>query len=232
MRRDHLLTVHMYISHLEIDVRKSLTKSNRLDPAPDSISLLIGAEAGRSRRRSTQMSPSLHEQVHRRLPQLFSDHTDNADDDDGKNETRESETEDEQEAGGGFLGRVTSYNRLMHAHTRNQMSASTGTVPSYKKAMHAFTLNQFTHHQRISKSETSSPYIGHKQAILPSKLHGELSRWSVDEMPHGPSNTPEHGHRGHDVQGIDFRKLKRRSITEPIARDHTAVSRRDFAADS
>lgn len=97
--------------------------------------------------------------------------------------------------------------------------------------MHAFTLNQLNDERRISRSETNSPQIAAKQVLLPAKVCNELEKLSLDELPHGPVNTPEHGvRRASEVQGIDFRKLKRRSVTEPITRDFAMVKARDFAA--
>ena len=219
MRRHHVLALH------------------KLDPLADSISLLIGAEADRGRRGSSQIPLNPSDQAHKRLPQLFSGSAprtgssgadENKDEDDSKDEPGE----DEEETGPGFLGRVNNYNRLMQAHTKHQIaSPASRALPSYSKTMHAFTLNQLNSSRRSSRSETSSPHIGAKGAVvLPSKVRGKLTKLDLDELPHGPVNTPEQTPREGDVQGIDFRKLKRRSITEPVVtRDFAAVKCRDFA---
>ena len=214
MRRNHFLALHM------------------LDPPVDSVTLLIGAEADRERRRSSQISTASHEQIHRRLPHLFSGHDPGVDTGKDHEDEDEDEDEDAEESGPGFLGRVNNYRRHMHAHTKHQLdSPATGTLPRYKKTMHAFTLNQLNHHRNLSKSETSSPHLEVKRSMLPSKMCNELSKLSLDELPHGPSNTPEKGEGMGDVQGIDFRKLRRRSLTEPsVASDFAVVKTRDFGA--
>ena len=142
--------------------------------------------------------------------------------------------EETEEPYPGFLGRVESYRRLMHAHTKSQLtSPATGTLPAYTRTMHAFTQNQLHDHRRSSKSETSSPHIGPKQVVLPSKVRTELTKLSLDELPHGPSNTPEKG--VHDVKVEDltsgeFPAGRRRSLTEPSAvRDFAVVKERELA---
>ena len=200
---------------------------------PDNVSLLIGAEADRERRRSSQISNTPPEQVHRRLPRLFSGQVTPESEDELTNFDQDKDESRVEAESPGFLGRVDSYKRLMHAHTKTQMkSPTTGTVPSYKKTMRAFTLNQLQRHRRASKSKTSSPQIGERQVIPPTKLRIELLKLSEDEHPHGPSNTPERDDdKVEDVQGIDFRKLRRRSLTDPtVSRDFVEVKSRDFAA--
>ena len=210
-----------------------LTLRNRLDPPADNISLLIGAQANRERRRSAQLSPTLHEPVHKRLPHLFAGGSEPANEAEHVNEDGDDHSEEtEEEPSPGFLGRVNSYSRLMHTHTKAQMKSPTGTIPQYTRTMHAFTLNQLSHHHQKSKSETSSPHVGTRHALLPSKLCLELSKLSLDELPHGPSNTPEGDHGKPDegiIEGIDFGKLRRRSLTEPSLRDFAVVKARDFA---
>jgi hypothetical protein len=132
----------------------------------------------------------------------------------------------------GFLGRVDSYNRLMHAHTKAQMdSPGTGTIPTYMKTMHAHTLNQLDEYRRASRSESNSPQLCGKQALLAAKIYNELTKLRMDEMPHAPFNTPEQSTRKVEpVVGIDFGKLRRRSLTTPCAaRDFEVVESRDFA---
>jgi hypothetical protein len=145
----------------------------------------------------------------------------------------ENENENETtEPSPGFLGRVDSYNRLMHAHTKNQMqSPGTGTIPTYTKTMHAHTLNQLSEHRRKSKSEASSPRVQSRQVMLPLKVCQELSKLDLDEVTPAPVNTPEQPtHTLPPVIGIDFGKLRRRSLTTPsAARDFAAVEARDFA---
>ena len=209
MRRHHFLALHM------------------LNPPADSVTLLASSETDKERRRTPQISTVSEKQVHRQQPHLFSGGPPALD------STREDdcENDDIEESGSGFLGRMTSYRRLMLAHTQNQMnSPSNGTLPSYSKTMHHFTLNQLKHQHQLSRSEASSPHIGTKLSVMPSKMSKELSKLSLDEMPPRPSNTPENGHRIEDVEGIDFRKLKRRCVTAPtVARDFAAVRSRDFA---
>jgi hypothetical protein len=110
-------------------------------------------------------------------------------DEESSESPRDNETGPD-EAEPGFLGRVTSYSRLMHAHTQSQLdSPSTGTLPAYSKTMHAFTMNQM--HSHRSKSDTSSPQIGSKLAIMPSKVGSRMKGLNFYELPHGPSNMPE-----------------------------------------
>jgi len=209
---------------------------------PDNISLLIGAEAEQRRRRSTQLPLSPGVEIHRRLTLVFGGTipgTDDQEDIESADEGEEATPDDNEETGSGFLGRVNSYSRLMHAHTRSQLRRpTTGTLPSYRKTMHAFTMNQLNHQRATSHSETSSPHTG---AAL-SMPAVELSKLTLDELPPGPSNTPAQGGRvmlkgvlggENQFHGIDFRKLRRRSLTDPevVRRKQTAsdVSVRDFA---
>jgi hypothetical protein len=139
-----------------------------------------------------------------------------------------------EESEPGFLGGVTSYRRLMHAHTKSQLDfPSTGTLPAYTKTMHAFTMNQLQDHRQGSKSETSSPHIGPRIAIMPSKMRSELTKLSLDEVPHGPRNTPERGvleDKIECVMGIEVLDGRRRSLTEPNAmRDFAAVRARELS---
>ena len=219
MHRHHVLALH------------------KLDPPADSISLLIGAEADRGWRGSSQIPLNPSDQAHKRLPQLLSGSvprtgSTSADENKAEDDSRDETGENEEETGPGFLERVNSHNRFMQAHTKHQIaSPASRTLPSYTKTMHAFTLNQLNYSRRSSRSETSSPHIGVKGAVvLPSKVRGELTKLNLGELPHGPVNTPEQTPRESDVQGIDFRKLKKRSVTEPVVtRDFAAVKCRDFA---
>lgn len=173
--------------------------------------------------------------MHRRLHSVFGGTVPGEAEEDGDSPKSE-ESEEDRAADSGFLGRVHSYSRLMHAHTKEQLARpSISTLPSYQKTMHAFTLNQLNDHRRISLSETSSPRVGAPLANVP-KLNMEFSKLVLDEVPPAPGNTPELGGkavgRGEShVQGIDFRKLKRRSLTDPeMVRSLAAdVRARDFA---
>lgn len=242
---------------------------------PDSISLLIGAEADQRRRRSTQIPPSPAKEMHRRLHSVFggvipgeanpSASPNSAPSDASSDHTPDDEADTPSSAAGGFLGRVHSYSRLMHAHTKSQLARPTvGTLPSYNRTMHAFTLNQLNTHRRTSstqtQSETSSPRMsvsggtGVARLAVPAKLHAELENLVTDEVPPAPESKPEGGDVEHEVgnvggtsaggvgavgkgeshvHGIDFRKLKRRSITDPeLVRSAVSsdVRVRDFAA--
>lgn len=60
------------------------------------------------------------------------------------------------------LERVSSYSRVMYAHTEWQMKRA--TVPEYQRMMHEFTTNQLRHKENAIKSamssaQTSSPRI-------------------------------------------------------------------------
>ena len=235
MRRYHFLAPSpVRIPSKDIAEKRSLAeRSMTLKPdAPvDSISLLIGAEADRERHPSSQIFARTREYLYKRLPHLFVEQEPSEAEDEDRG--GDGEAGDSEDSGPGFLGRVHSYNKLMHAHTKTQLdSLHTGTLPSYNKTMHAFTLNQLNQYRRLSKSETNSPRLAPKRSLLHSKMCTELSRLNLEELPHGPSNTPEQGHyRLQNVHGIDFRRLRRRSLTEPsIARDFAKVKSRDVAA--
>ena len=141
--------------------------------------------------------------------------------------SNEEDTDEGRSPSPGFLGRVHSYSRMMHAHTKSQLARPMiSTLPSYQKTMHAFTLNQLKDHRRVSLSETNSP------SVVPAKLNLDLSKMVLDEVPPAPGNTPEGQRDESIVHGIDFRKLKRRSISDSEAvRGMMAGMRvRDFAA--
>ena len=204
--------------------------NSRLEPPPDPNA--IAGEGIWERRRSSQISrTSSGDPVDKRLPQVFSETVPGEDDD--HRHRQESMDAESEEPPPGFLGRVESYRRLMHAHTKSQLaSPDTGTLPAYTRTMHAFTRNQLHHHRRSSKSETSSPHIGPKQAILLSKVRTELTKLSWDELPHGPSNTPEKGLHDERVGGLSRYEFpaRRRSLTEPNAvRDFAVVKQRELA---
>lgn len=222
----------------------SLTDTRR---PPDSISLLIGAEADQKRRRSTQIPPSPATEMPSRLRSLFNgvvpgEAESPKSESSSKNNTNNSTGENnDAPASPGSLGRVHSYSRLMHAHTKSQLSRPTvGTLPSYQKTMHAFTLNQLNTHRRVSqtRSETSSLHVGARGGLAtPPKLQVELTNLMLDEVPRAPGNTPKRDgvvtSRIGDVHGIDFRKLKRRSITDSeLVRGivSSGIDIRDFAA--
>ena len=222
----------------------------RPDAPADSVSLLIGAEADRAQRLSAQSYASSHDRVHKRFPLLFTEqisrpNNPNQNEEDG--EERDSPhglqayEAHHAESSAGFLGRVNSYNRLMHAHTKYQMDMpASGTLPSYSKTMRDFTLRQLDQHRLHSRSETSSPHTEVKLAVRladrcpvnPAKMIHELGELRLEELPSTPVKSPEStiARKQRDLLGIDFRKLKRRSITEPyVARDSTTVKYRDFA---
>lgn len=178
--------------------------------------------ANRERRRSSLAPSTPHQPVHQRLPRLFSQKGIPGED------SSADESSENDEDPNSFLGRVGSYSRLMHAHTKSQMGSPAGTLPSYTKTMHAFTLNQMNDSRRASKSETNSPHTGMRQATLPAKVWQELAKLDLDEAPRGPSNTPD-VEKHELVRGNDLGKLRRRSLTAPsVARDFAVVRARDF----
>lgn len=198
---------------------------DRPEAPADTIGLLIGAEANRERSRSARSSP--RENMHRQLSPL---RTEQCDSSDPASPPQDSHAED-AEPSADFLGRVGSYNRLMAAHTKSQLdSPGTGTIPTYTKTMHAHTLHQLTDHRRLSKSEASSPHPIAGQAMLPGKISGELTTLASGAQP--PLNTPDQTARKVEpvLLGIDFGKLRTRSLTTPYAaRDFAAVEATDFA---
>lgn len=108
-------------------------------------------------RRSTQVPVSGTQQIHNRLPRLFSGHSPAAikrEDDSAPNEEEEPISSDEDEeclqrhsTCSSFLASAArTYSRAMYAHTTSQIaSPGTSTLPSYNRTMHAFTLNQLNH---------------------------------------------------------------------------------------
>lgn len=204
---------------------------------PDSISLLIGAEADQRRRRSTQIPPSPARDMPRRLHSVFGGVVPGETDTDASPAQSDDTSHEDEEEASDFLGRVHSYSRLMHAHTRSQLARpATGTLPGYNKTMHAFTLNQLKASE--TQSERSSPQMA---GVGSAALQVELGRLVLDAVPPAPGNSPEIAgrvgggeERGEShVHGIDWRKLKRRSVTDPemVRRaGASAVRVRDFAA--
>ena len=181
-------------------------------------------------RRSVQLPLGPYEPVHQQLPNLFGCHLPPSPEVDDDHASDGQSTPDEAEQRENFLGRVQSYSKLMHAHTKYQLSSpSTNTLPSYTQTMHSFTLNQLNHHNDVPKSERASPQRGvsDRHVHLPLKACTELSKLSLSEVPAAPFNTPEPGVLS-EAAAIDFRKTKRRSVTEPIPRDFSTKSR-DFA---
>lgn len=219
MRRHHFLALHM----LELPV--------------DNISLIPGVEADYNResgrRRSTQLPISPGDSVHRRLPLLFNGPNPGSRDGDAEERDADEENEDdedtpeaEDESGkSNFLGRVGSYSRLMHAHTKYQLGdVRNHTLPSYMRTMHAFTMNQLNHQQHTTTlNAMQNLRVGGKTVMLPASICSEMTKLGLDNaVPGPPLNTPEIGQN--EMVGIDFRKLKRRSNTEPIG-----IKTRDFA---
>ena len=187
-----------------------------------------------NRRRSVQLPLGPYVPVHQKLPNLFgcqlppSPEVDN----DGDDASDGRSTPDGAEQHENFLGKVQSYSKLMHSHTKFQLSSpSINTLPSYTKTMHSFTLNQLNHHNDLSKSERSGPHRGvsDRQVPLPMQVCTELSELSMDEVPPAPFNTPEPSARN-EAHEMDLRRTKGRSLTEPIPRDFAVGSKtRDFA---
>lgn len=130
--------------------------------------------------------------------------------------------EDEQQSGGSLFGRVHSYSRLMHAHTKVQIESN-----KRNDIAMAAKLNNSRAVSR-TRSETSSPHIGAKQAILPSPVCAELQQLTIDEAPVPPCPPPENGHRQEPPIAVK-RGMKQRSTTQPIPRDF-AVSAKKPAA--
>ena len=184
---------------------------------------------------SCQALLSHHKPVHQKLPSLLGCSRlagSETDSDDGMSDVS---TADEIEREENFLGRVQSYSKLMHAHTKSQLdSPATGTLPSYTKTMHAFTLNQLNHHGDLPKSKRSISQLGVGDRIvhLPLEACTQLSKLSLEEVPAAPVNTPEPMAAG-ETHCLDFRETKRRSMTEPIPRDFAMASKsRDFGVNN
>ncbi len=153
-----------------------------------------------------------------------------ADGDAGEEGAGSQHRDDFDEPSPGFLGRVNSYRQLMHAHTKAQLDSSgTGTIPTYTKTMHAHTLTQLHEYRRTSRSEASTPLPASRHAMVPAKIFHALSKLSIGEAAQAPVNTPEHIALSHEpLLGIDFGKLRRRSLTTPYAaRDFAVVESRD-----
>lgn len=210
-----------------------------LEPKDDASESSNGeGQTIRERRRSSQISipDDGREPIHERLPRVFSGRAPSNNDDSGEDEAgadADSQDEDSEEQAPGFLGRVTSYHSLMHAHTRSQMkSPANGTLPAYTKTMRAFTMNQLSHYRQTCKSETNSPQLGPKQPALPSKVGKELTKLSLNEVPALPVNTPERDieeDKIEDVLHADYPAGRRRSLTEPTAvRDFAVVKEREL----
>jgi hypothetical protein len=158
------------------------------------------------RRSTTRLSLSL---AHRHIPHLFAGHIpssrianeelDSEGDDDVHHDqvTEGSPESGSPDNGSNFLGRVQSYSKLMHAHTKAQLEI--GTLPSYTKTMREHTLKQLdAHKQATGNTASHSPQLGlnGRHMMLPLKICTELTKLSLDEGVKGPSNTPEQkGHR-------------------------------------
>ncbi|EME88620.1 uncharacterized protein MYCFIDRAFT_79974 [Pseudocercospora fijiensis CIRAD86] len=172
------------------------------------------ARSKRSSGGSFQLVVSSHNRASGRLRQIFP-----YVDPDVLNENEEGDEarEDEQKRSM-WLGRVNSYNRMMHAHTMYQMEGK--TMPGYKKTLHAFASpqNQEDVHGTASKSETSSPHLGARRGVWPSPVSAQLSQLTIDDAPIPPANSPspeqQHVHRPPSIRG-----LKPRRATEPVPRD-------------
>jgi len=104
-----------------------------------------------------------------------------------------------------------------------------GTLPGYTKTMHAFTKNQMNHfvQKRASMSEQSSPHMAASRAMLPQKLAVDLTQLKLDEEPQGLANSPEVP--GKQPDNFAARARRRRSLTDPVPRDHAAIAQKDFA---
>ena len=212
----------------------------RFEPHVDNISLLIGAEANKERRRSLYSKNSSDKQ--NRTPRASAGPPSSFTVSDDK-VAGEHDDETDAEPSPGFLGRASSvtsfssldsYNRLMHAHTKSQLdSPGMGTIPTYTKTMHAHTLHQLHQHRWGSSwSEAGNSRRGSKQLLLTAKVFGELEKLGLDDVPAPPLNTPEPGSGRAEavVVGLDFGKLRRRSLTTSYGvRDYAAVEARDFA---
>ena len=200
---------------------------------PPETSGTDGGDTIRDRRRSSQISTiSSRDSPPKALAQLFSGLLPGqSNHDESSASSAEAETEAD-EAEPGFLGGVTSYSRLLHAHTQSQLdSPSTGTLPAYSKSMHAFTINQLR--SQRSKSETSSPDLRSKLATTPSKLRKRPKELNLDEIPHGPSNTPEKDGVNEKIEldkTLESPVGRRRSLTDPSAvKDFAVIKDRDLA---
>jgi hypothetical protein len=169
-----------------------------------------------------QLAVSSRDKTTGRLRNLFS----NIAPDEGEEEHEHCESEREaltgEESRKSKLTGISSYSRLMRAHTQWQMESS--TVPNYPKTMHVFTLNQLHTQSNMSKSETSSPHLRAQQALLPSPDWAGLDRLKIDDAPIPPTTSPSH-ERAPPPAKHHGGGMRARSTTQPAARDF-AVSRR------
>ncbi|KAF2772834.1 hypothetical protein EJ03DRAFT_348359 [Teratosphaeria nubilosa] len=137
-----------------------------------------------------------------------------------------------------FLGRVQSYQKLIHAHTKSQMrSPASGTLPSYTRTMYVHTLNQLNVHKNSAISAMASADDGltrgvaGRHVMLPYKICTALDKLGRDEVPAGPSNSPEQTSEGIAKLKESLQHRRQRSLTEPVPRDFamtSAVKTRDF----
>lgn len=203
----------------------------------------------RAFRRSSSHRRQAHYDVHRRLPSLCSDRVPGTQDSDSPGSDATSIPDEvlggsgeehpdavaQRERQANFLGRVDSYSRLMHAHTRFQLGGPTiNTLPSYSRTMHAHTLNQL--HAHGSDTETVTLAQAEPTALLSRQIPTTLARLHLEEPP-APNNTPVTGTvivpglsgtssgllgglSGEWTQsGLDMGKLRKRSTTDPVPRD-------------
>ncbi|KAH9844806.1 hypothetical protein Tdes44962_MAKER01353 [Teratosphaeria destructans] len=137
-----------------------------------------------------------------------------------------------------FLGRVQSYQKLIHAHTKSQMrSPTSGTLPSYTRTMYVHTLNQLNVHKNAAISAMASADDGLARGVagrhmmLPHKICAALDQLGRDEVPAGPSNSPEQTSEGIARLKASLQHRRQRSLTEPVPRDFATtgtVQTRDF----
>lgn len=218
MRRNNRLALHM------------------LDAPDDNISHLIGADKDRERRKSAQNTPNSHEQIHRRLPRLFSHESETSTDDEGEVDDAGTTISMNPKAArslSGLRSRLDSYSRTMREHTKAQVRRpAIGTVHSYTKTMHAFTSNQMSS-ARATRRDTSSTGAEASQAVPPAQLYGGLSKLNISRDAGTSANSPpDCRQREKVVHDVDLRRLKRRSVTEPtsISRDFATSKAKDLAA--
>lgn len=200
----------------------------------------MGTETNNQRRSISRLHHP--EELHRRLPRLFSDRRSPTSEPDDSNSVQSTQDDgSDAERSPGFLGRehsltsissMNGYSRLMHTHTKSQMdSPGMGTIPTYAKTMHAHTLVQLREHRRASRSEANSPTLGSGMAMVPTKVCQELTRSRIDDVPAPPDNTPDHPFaKVETVVRSDLGKLRRRSLTTPYAaRDFAVIAGRELA---
>lgn len=182
-----------------------------------------------SRRHSAQILLQSNDQLHHRLPRIFSVHVPSR----AVNDPSPHETALDEES----LDRQQK--PLMHNnHTFPPLSPSSRrakhlSLPTYAHTMHAFTLNQLNDmantgsHRRAASSpavhihqetqqRASTITSNHQPKTLPIPIPttsaSQMKHLTLDEAPYGPTNTPEFGSLA----------LPRQAVLPPTSQDLVA----------